>query len=562
MNSEKITKGKSNAEKRALFYSMGYHPSELKRPLIGVVNSANDIVPGHVHLNNISSAVKSGVYAAGGLPLEFSTIAVCDGFAQGHSGMKYSLASRDLIADTIETMVKAHCFDALVFIPNCDKVTPGMLIAAARLNLPSIFISGGPMLAGRYKGERVSVISLFEAMQGQLAGRISMSDEELEEFEMCACPGPGSCAGMFTANSMNCLTEALGMSLPGNGTVPAVMARRIRMAKETGMKVMGLLEKNTTPSQIITSDSLRNALTVDMALGCSTNTILHLPAIAHELRIPWSLEDINLISRSTPQLCSINPAGPYFLEDLDQAGGIQAVLKELNRGGLINHDTPTVTGEKLSSRFASAPSADGSVIKTLENPYRKEGGLAVLFGNLAPEGAVVKQGAMEKEMLHQKYKARVFESEESAVEAFKNKEIERGDIVVIRYEGPKGGPGMREMLTTTTAIVGAGLDRDVALLTDGRFSGATRGCAVGHVSPEAAEGGPIALINNGDVIEVNIPERRVDLLISTEEWQDREESLSIRDNLNVTGYLERYKCQASSAMSGAILKSSSSEKKN
>ena len=554
MISDRIKKGASNVEKRSLFYSMGYHPSELKKPLIGVVNSANEIVPGHVHLDKIASAVKSGIYAAGGLPIEFSTIAVCDGFAMGHSGMKYSLASRELIADTIETMVKAHCFDALVFIPNCDKITPGMLMAAARLNLPSIFISGGPMLAGNYKGKPVSIISVFEAMQGNAAGRISMSDEELEDFAMLACPGPGSCAGMFTANSMNCLTEVLGMGLPGNGTVPAVMAKRIRMAKEAGMRIMELWEKNITPSNIITSESIRNALAVDMALGCSTNTILHLPAIAHELGIPWNIEDINNISRITPQLCSLSPGGVYHLEDLDQAGGIQTILKELNRQSLINPDVPTVTSAKLSDSFAAAPSPDGNVIKTLENPYRKEGGLVVLFGNLAPEGSVVKQGAMDEKMFHKKYKARVFNSEEVAVEAIQNKEIERGDIIVIRYEGPKGGPGMREMLTTTTTIVGAGLDKDVALLTDGRFSGASRGCAIGHVSPEAAESGPIAIIEDGDIVEVNIPERRVDLLISMEEWQQRQNKpISVPEKEEVTGYLDRYQHQASSAMSGAIL---------
>ena len=556
MLSDIIKKGTSNAEKRSLLYSMGYHPAELKKPFIGVVNSANEVVPGHIHLDKIASAVKKGVYAAGGLPMEFSTIAVCDGLAMGHSGMRYSLASRELIADTIETMVRAHCFDALVFIPNCDKVTPGMLMAAARLNLPSIFISGGPMLAGKYQGKPVSIISLFEAMQGKESGHSPMSDAELEEFSLHACPGCGSCAGMFTANSMNCLSEAIGMALPGNGTVPAVMAERIRMAKEAGMRIMELWEKNTTPSEIMTKDSLRNALTTDMALGCSTNTILHLPAIAHELGIPWDIADINAVSKLTPQLCSLSPGGAYHLEDLNQAGGVQTVLNELNRGGLLSPDVPTVMGTKLSHSFTGAPSPDGNVIKTLENPYRKEGGLVVLFGNLAPEGAVVKRGAMDESMFHKNYKAKVFNSEEAAVEAIKKKEIEAGDMIVIRYEGPRGCPGMREMLTTTTAIVGSGLDREVALFTDGRFSGATRGCAIGHASPEAAEGGPIALIKDGDIIEVNIPEHRVDLLISAEEWQQRHQRHQTTPeipNQSVTGYLERYQDQVSSAMFGAIL---------
>jgi dihydroxy-acid dehydratase len=530
---------------------MGYLPSELEKPLVGVVNSANEIIPGHIHLDKIAGAVKAGVYAAGGVPVEFSTIGICDGIAMGHTGMKYSLASRELIADSVEAMVQAHGFDALVFIPNCDKIVPGMLMAAGRLDLPAVFISGGPMLAGEFQGRPVDLSNVFEAVGAVKAGRLT--EKELGELEMAACPGCGSCAGMFTANSMNCITEALGMALPGNGTVPAVMARRLRMAKEAGMKIMEVWKKDLRPSKIMTARAFRNALAVDMALGCSTNTILHLPAIANERGISWDLNEINVISGRTPQLCLLSPAGPDHIEDLDKAGGIQAVMKELAKNGLIDTELVTVTTEKVSVNFASAPPPDGRVIRFLDDPCRPEGGLAVLFGNLAPGGAVVKQGAVAPEMQQRTLRARVFESEEAAVEAVLGGKIVPGDVIVIRFEGPKGGPGMREMLAPTSAVAGMGLDKEVALITDGRFSGATRGASIGHISPEAMERGPLALVQEGDTIAIDIPGRRLDLLISPQEWKERLENLQLPEPKIKSGYLLRYAAQVSSAGKGAIL---------
>lgn len=553
MRSDSVKTGVERAPHRSLFFAMGYHPAELKKPLIGIVNSANEIIPGHIHLDKIAEAVKAGVYEAGGLPLEFSTIGICDGIAMGHSGMKYSLASRELVADSVEAMVQAHRFDALVFIPNCDKIVPGMLMAAGRLDLPSIFISGGPMLAGEFQGKKVDLSNVFEGVGAVKAGR--MTEAELEQLELSACPGCGSCAGMFTANSMNCMTEALGMALSGNGTVPAVYARRLRLARETGMKVLELLEKDIRSSRIMTAQAFRNALAVDMALGCSTNTVLHLPAIAHELDIRWELEEINSISSSTPQLCSISPGGPYHIEDLDRAGGIGTVMKELLRGGLIDGELLTVTGEKVTSNVASAPEAEGKVVRLFEEPYRPEGGLAILFGNLAPGGAVVKQGAVAPEMSNRTLCARVFDQEEEAVAAVLAGKIVAGDVIVIRYEGPKGGPGMREMLAPTSAVAGMGLDKEVALITDGRFSGATRGAAVGHISPEAMEKGPLALVQEGDTIKIDIPGQRLDLLISEEEWQKRTTELTLPPLKVREGYLLRYASQVTSAGSGAVLES-------
>ena len=551
MRSDIVKKGLERAPHRSLFYAMGYDAVELKKPLIGIVNSFNEIIPGHVHLNKIAEAVKAGVYAAGGLPVEFNTIGVCDGIAMGHSGMNYSLASRELIADSVESMVMAHAFDALVFIPNCDKIIPGMLMGAARLDLPSIFISGGPMLAGEFEGRAVDLSSVFEAVGAVKAGRLD--EDSLERLEQCACPGCGSCAGMFTANSMNCLCEALGMALPGNGTVPAVAARRLHLARAAGRQVLNLLQADLRPSKIMTPIAFRNALAVDMAMGCSTNTILHLPAVAHELGITWKLEEVNAISDATPQLCLLSPAGPDRIADLDRAGGIPAVMKELTKSGLIMTDQLTVTGRTMGDNLEEAPAPDGAVIRTLENPFRPQGGLAILFGNLAPDGAVVKQGAVAPEMLRSRLKARVFENEESAVEAVLAGKIVSGDAVVIRYEGPKGGPGMREMLSPTAAVAGMGLDKEVALITDGRFSGATRGASIGHISPEAMDGGTIALVQDGDEIEIDIPERRLELLLTPEELARRREKLVLPPLKAKGGYLLRYASQVTAAGSGAVL---------
>lgn len=552
MRSDRVKKGLEKAPHRSLFYAMGYHPEELHKPLIAIINSANEVIPGHVHLDKIAAAVKAGVYAAGGLPLEFPVIGVCDGIAMGHEGMKYSLPSRELIADSIEAMVLAHGFDALVFIPNCDKVVPGMLMAAGRLDIPSILISGGPMLAGEYEGRTLDLSSMFEAVGAVKAGR--MTADELQRLELAACPGCGSCAGMFTANSMNCMAEALGMALPGNGTVPAVNAARLRMARETGMKIIDLLNNDLRPSQIMTAEAFRNALTVDMALGCSTNTVLHLPAIANELGIEWELTEINMISQRTPQLCSLSPGGEHHIQDLDRVGGIQAVMKELSLGGLLHDELITVTGLKVGSNHAKAPAPDGNVIRPLAKPYRPEGGLAVLFGNLAPGGAVVKQGAVAPEMLQRRLRARVFDGEEAAVEAIYAGKIVPGDVVVIRYEGSKGGPGMREMLTPTSAVSGMGLDKEVALITDGRFSGATRGAAIGHISPEAMEKGPLAIVEEGDIIEIDIPGRSLNLILKPGEWEKRQAELKLPELKVKKGYLQRYAKYVTSAGTGAILK--------
>ncbi|MGA8830173.1 MAG: dihydroxy-acid dehydratase [Desulfomonilaceae bacterium] len=546
-----MKKGLVRAPSRALLKAMGLTNEEIERPLIGVVNSANEVVPGHIHLDRIAEAVKAGVRMAGGTPLEFPTIGVCDGLAMGHEGMKYSLASRELIADSIEIMAKAHPFDGLVLIPNCDKVVPGMLMAALRLNLPAIVISGGPMLAGKFQGKKADVITVFEAV-GMVTAQ-KMSNEELAELEEEACPGCGSCAGMFTANSMNCLTEALGLGLPGNGTIPATHAARIRLAKSAGMKVMELVTKEIRPRDIATEEAFRNAIAVDMALGCSTNTVLHVPAIGNEAKLNISLKLFDEISSKTPHICSLSPAGPYHLEDLYLAGGIQAVLKELIDGGLVNPNVLTVTGFLLKDSTKEVVVRDPEVIRPLERPHHVKGGIAILYGNLAPEGSVVKQSAVSEEMLQNTGRARVFDSEETAVDQILAGNIKPGDIVVIRYEGPKGGPGMREMLNPTSALAGMGLDKTVCLITDGRFSGGTRGAAIGHISPEAAHGGPIALIQDGDEIEIDIPNKRVDLKISDEEFRKRRKQWQPPEQKIHEGYLARYADRVTSAARGAIL---------
>ncbi len=551
MRSDLMKKGLVRAPSRALLKAMGLTDEEIKRPLIGVVNSANEVVPGHIHLDRIAEAVKTGVRIAGGTPLEFPTIGVCDGLAMGHEGMKYSLASRELIADSIEIMAKAHPFDGLVLIPNCDKVVPGMLMAALRLNLPAIVISGGPMLAGKFQGKKADVITVFEAV-GMVTAQ-KMSNQELAELEEEACPGCGSCAGMFTANSMNCLTEALGLGLPGNGTIPATHAARIRLAKSAGMKVMELVTKEIRPRDIATEEAFRNAIAVDMALGCSTNTVLHVPAIGNEAKLNISLKLFDEISSKTPHICSLSPAGPHHLEDLHLAGGIQAVLKELIDGGLVNPNVLTVTGFLLKDSTKGVMVRDPEVIRSLERPYHVKGGIAILYGNLAPEGSVVKQSAVSEEMLQNTGRARVFDSEETAVDQILAGNIKPGDIVVIRYEGPKGGPGMREMLNPTSALAGMGLDKSVSLITDGRFSGGTRGAAIGHVSPEAAHGGPIALIQDGDEIEIDIPNKRVDLKISDEEFGKRRKQWQPPEQKIREGYLARYADRVTSAARGAIL---------
>jgi len=530
---------------------MGLTDEEMVRPLIGIANSANELVPGHIHLDLIVSAVKAGIRMAGGAPLEFSTIGVCDGLAMGHIGMKYSLASRELIADSVEIMSVAHPFDGLVLVPNCDKVVPGMLMAALRLNIPAVVVSGGPMLAGRFRGKKTDVISVFEAV-----GRVKAEDmtlAELAELEENACPGCGSCAGMFTANSMNCLTEALGLGLPGNGTIPAVDAARIRLAKKAGMKVMELVDEDIKPRQIATPEAFRNAIAVDMALGCSTNTVLHVPAIAREAGITIDLELFDEISRRTPHICSLSPGGPHHLEDLNAAGGVHAVLKELVGGGLANPDVMTVTGHKLGENLKCAAVVDAEIIRPLDNAHSPFGGIAIMRGNLAPDGAVVKQSAVTPGMLKNAGRARVFDSEEKAVDAILGGNIHQGDIVVIRYEGPRGGPGMREMLNPTSALAGMGLDRSVALITDGRFSGGTRGAAIGHVSPEAAHGGTIALVQDGDEISIDIPAKLISLNVSEDELARRRSEWK-RPAPSIThGYLVRYAAQVSSADQGAVL---------
>ncbi len=552
MRSDLMKKGLERAPHRSLCKAMGYTDEELAQPLIGVANSFNEIIPGHIHLNDIVKAVKAGIRSGGGTPIEFGTIGVCDGIAMHHTGMNYSLASRELIADSIEIMAMAHPFDGLVLVTNCDKITPGMLMAAMRLNIPALLISGGPMLTGRSRGKQTDVITVFEAVGKVRAGK--MTEEELKDLEDVACPGSGSCAGMFTANTMNCLTEALGMGLPGNGTIPAVDAGRRRLAKRAGKQIMELVEKNIKPRDIATLSAFRNAIAVDMALGGSTNTVLHLPAIAREAELELDLDLFNELSKKTPNLCSISPSGPDHLEDLDAAGGVPAVMAELSRQGIIDKDVLTVTGKTMGENIAGVTVADPGVIRPLEKPNHKEGGIAILRGNLAPEGAVVKQAAVDKKMLVNQGTARVFNSEEAAVKAIMDKQIKPGDIVVIRYEGPRGGPGMREMLTATAIIAGMGLDKDVALITDGRFSGGTRGAAIGHISPEAMEGGPIALVKDGDSIEIDIPGKKLTLAVPAEELDKRKKEWVPPEPKIKHGYAYRYSQMVTSASTGAVCK--------
>lgn len=552
MNSKAVTQGVEKAAPRTLFYALGLTEDELQQPLVGIVNSFNELVPGHMNLRQITDAVKAGVRMGGGTPLEFPSIAVCDGIAMGHKGMHYSLASRELIADSIEVMARAHALDALVLIPNCDKVVPGMLMAATRLNLPCVVVSGGPMLAGRFNGEPVSLSTVFEAVGKAKAG--TMSEDELKLLEQSACPTCGSCSGMFTANSMNCLTEAIGLGLPGNGTIPAVYSQRLALAKKAGKSVMDLVSKGITPDKILTEQAFRNALTVDMALGCSTNTVLHLPAIAKEAGIKWDLNTINEISERIPQLCKLSPAGSHHVEDLNAAGGIQAVMKELFEHGMLDGSVLTVSGVKLAEQLEGKKVLNREVIRGVENPYNAQGGIRVLFGSLAPDGAVVKQGAVPKEMLVHKGPARVFDAEDDAMQAILNGKIVPGDVVVIRYEGPKGGPGMREMLGPTAALAGMGLDKSVALLTDGRFSGATRGPALGHVSPEAAEGGNIGLVREGDQILIDIPKGTLEIEISEAELESRRREWQPLPPKITDGYLARYARLVTSASEGAVLK--------
>jgi len=552
MRSDIMKKGLEKAPHRSLFKAMGYTDDEIGRPLIGVVNSANEIIPGHIHLDRIVEDVKAGIRMAGGTPVEFPAIGICDGIAMGHQGMKYSLASRELIADSTEVMAMAHPFDGLVLVPNCDKIIPGMLMAALRLNIPSIFISGGPMLAGRLEGKPVDLISVFEGVGAVKAGK--MTEEELGALEDCACPGCGSCSGMYTANSMNCVTEALGLGLPGNGTIPAVHAARRRLAKEAGIKIMELVRNNIRPRDIATLDAFKNALAVDMALGCSTNTVLHIPAIAHEAGIVLDLDLFNRISEKTPNLCHLSPAGPHHIEELDAAGGIQAVMKVISELGVIQEAALTVSGRTVGENLKTARVRNEEVIRPLNRAYRKEGGIAILRGNLAPDGAVVKQSGVLPEMMVNEGTARVFDSEDEAIDSILGGKIVAGDIVVIRYEGPKGGPGMREMLSPTSAIAGMGLDNTVALLTDGRFSGGTRGAAIGHISPEAAEGGPIALVREGDRIAINIPAKTLILKVDQEELERRKQEWKPKTPQSLSGYLARYARLVTSASTGAIFK--------
>ena len=552
MRSDIVKKGASRAPHRSLFKAAGLTEEELDRPLIGVVTSQNDIIPGHVHLDKIVEAVKKGVLMSGGTPLVFPTIGVCDGIAMGHEGMKYSLVTRELIADTVECMVKAHGFDALVFIPNCDKIVPGMIMAALRLNIPAIMVSGGPMLPGRFKDQDVSLTTVFEGVGAFENGTILEAD--LKELEDNACPTCGSCAGMFTANSMNCLSEALGIALPGNGTIPAVYSERIRLAKHAGMAIMDLLEKDIKPRDIVTKKSIENALSVEMALGCSSNSVLHLTAIANEAKIPINLDIINEVSARVPNLCHLAPASQTHIIDLYYAGGIGAVINELSKNELIHLDCITVTGKTQGENTKNNKVKGYKVIKSIDNPYSKTGGIAILRGNLAVDGAVVKRSAVEPEMLKHKGPARVFNSEEESIEAILNKKIIPGDVVVIRYEGPKGGPGMREMLSPTSAIAGMGLDKEVALITDGRFSGATKGASIGHVSPEAAEGGVIALVEEGDIISIDIDAGKLELKVSNEVLNERRKNLKKVEPKVTEGYLARYAKLVSSASTGAVFK--------
>lgn len=551
MTSDNARAGMQQAPARSLFNALGFTPEEMKKPMVGIVSSYNEIVPGHMNIDKIVDAVKLGVAEAGGVPVVFPAIAVCDGIAMGHVGMKYSLVTRDLIADSTECMAIAHQFDALVMVPNCDKNVPGLLMAAARLNLPTVFVSGGPMLAGRVKGQKRSLSSMFEAVGSYAAG--TMTEEDVCEFENKVCPTCGSCSGMYTANSMNCLTEALGMGLGGNGTIPAVYSERIKLAKHAGMAVMELVRKNIRARDIITKEAIMNALTVDMALGCSTNSMLHLPAIAHEIGFDFDISFANPISEKTPNLCHLAPAGPTYMEDLNEAGGVYAVMKELADINLLNTDCMTVTGKTIGENIAHAYNKNPEVIRPVENPYSKTGGLAVLKGNLAPDGSVVKRSAVVEEMMVHEGPARVFDCEEDAIAAIKGGKIVAGDVVVIRYEGPKGGPGMREMLNPTSAIAGMGLGSTVALITDGRFSGASRGASIGHVSPEAAVGGPIALVEEGDIISINIPEMKLDIKVSDEEMEARRAKWQPREPKVTTGYLSRYREMVTSGNRGAVL---------
>lgn len=552
MRSDQMKSGSSRAPHRSLMKALGLTDREIAAPLIGIVNSANGIIPGHVHVNRIVDAVKAGVRSAGGTPIDFSVIGVCDGIAMGHKGMKYSLASRELIADSIEVMATAHPFDALVMVPNCDKIVPAMLMAAARIDIPTIVVSGGAMLAGHLPGDTraIDLTTVFEAVGSHAAG--TMSDSELLACENSACPTCGSCSGMFTANSMNCLTEALGMGLPGNGTIPAVYAERDRLAKEAGYAVMELYKKQVKPSDIMTAEAFENALAVDMALGCSTNSMLHLPAIAHEAHVELDIFKANAVSQKTPNLCHLAPAGPYHIEDLYRAGGVMAVLSELHKKHLVHANALTVSGKTMGAQIAAAVNYDTDVIRPIDNPYSETGGIAVLRGNLAPNGAVVKRSAVAPEMLKHRGPARIFESEEDVSLAIYRGRINKGDVVVIRYEGPKGGPGMREMLGPTSAIAGMGMDKEVALITDGRFSGATRGASIGHVSPEAAEGGPIAFVQEGDLIEIDIDGGTLTLLVDDDELERRKGLWSAPEPPITTGYLGRYAKQVTSAATGAV----------
>ena len=558
MRSDAVTKGAKSAAHRSLFHALGMTGEELNRPLVGIVSSQNDIVPGHMNLDKIVEAVKTGVAMAGGTPIVFPAIAVCDGIAMGHAGMKYSLVTRDLIADSTESMAMAHAFDALVMVPNCDKNVPGLLMAAARLNLPTIFVSGGPMMAGRVEGHKTSLSSMFEAMGAYQSGKID--EEKLLEYEEKTCPTCGSCSGMYTANSMNCLTEVLGMGLPGNGTIPAVYSSRIILAKHAGMQVMELLRKNIRPRDIMTKEAFENALTMDMALGCSTNSMLHLPAIAHECGIDLNVDIANAISEKTPNLCHLAPAGPTYMEDLNEAGGVYAVMHEISRLGLLHTGLITCTGKTVGENIANARNLNPEVIRPVENPYSTTGGIAVLKGNLAPDSCVVKRSAVVPEMLVHEGPARVFDCEEDAMEAINGGKINDGDVIVIRYEGPKGGPGMREMLNPTSAIQGRGQGSTVALITDGRFSGATRGASIGHVSPEAAVGGPIALVEEGDIIAIDIPGHSITLKVSDEELAARRAAWKPRQPKITTGYLARYASMVTSGNRGAILEVPAAER--
>ena len=551
MRSDAVKKGIAQAPQRSLMRALGLTEEEMKKPLVGIVSSYNEIVPGHMNLDKITEAVKMGVAMAGGTPIVFPAIAVCDGIAMGHIGMKYSLVTRDRIADSTECMAMAHQFDALVCIPNCDKNVPGLLMAAARVNVPTVFVSGGPMLAGHVKGEKRSLSSMFEAVGSYAAG--TMTEEDVYDFECNACPTCGSCSGMYTANSMNCLTEVLGMGLKGNGTIPAVYSERLRLAKRAGMQVMELLKQDIRPRDIMTKEAFLNALTVDMALGCSTNSMLHLPAIAHEAGVELNPEMANAISEKTPNLCHLAPAGYHYIEELNEAGGVYAVMNELNKLGLLHTECMTVTGKTVGENIKGCVNKNPEIIRPVENPYSKTGGIAVLKGNLAPDTAVVKRSAVVPEMQVHEGPARVFDCEEDAIEAIRGGKIVAGDVVVIRYEGPKGGPGMREMLNPTSAIAGMGLGSSVALITDGRFSGASRGASIGHVSPEAAEGGPIALVEEGDLIRINIPEHKLEVVVSDEELARRKAAWTPREPKVTTGYLKRYAKMVSSANKGAIL---------